>query len=185
MPHSIIRRILTVLALAVASATAVLAQSTTTFQVPVNTYTSDWQIAQQVGASEGKLIVVTVDQPERRETCRIHSFTRDKLVCFRAFAAPRTYLPKQVAALIIPGSVVRFRIPLWIGSNAGLGASIWATVVLAAACPACAVGTGIAALVFFAFAGALVYGDDQPDRLLYLAPGHHLGGNVGYVQPSL
>jgi hypothetical protein len=44
------------------------------------------------------------------------------------------------------------------------------TVVLAAACPACAVGTGIAAYFRFGFAGSLVYVDGVPDRLLYLLP---------------
>lgn len=164
-----IRSILNLSALALVSATVGLAQSTT-FEVPVNTYVSDWQVAQQVGSAQGKLIVVTVDQPDRRQTCHVRSFTRDKLVCSRALASPRTYLPQQVAALIIPGDTVRLRIPLWLGLNAGLGASIWGTVVLAAVCPACAVGTGIAALFFFGFAGALMYADDQPDRVLYRAP---------------
>ncbi len=73
---------------------------------------------------------------------------------------------------------------LWLalGFNGGLGAAIWGTVVLAAACPACAVGTGIAALFFFGAAGAVLIGDDQPDQLLYVAPGRGLSHRLGYIQ---
>ena len=74
------------------------------------------------------------------------------------------------------------RLPMFLGFNAGLGAAIWGTVVLAAACPACAVGTGIAALFFFSAAGVTAYADGQPDRLLYLAPGQTLSGKLGFVE---
>ena len=65
--------------------------------------------------------------------------------------------------------------------NGGMGAAIWGTVVLAATCPACAVGTGIVAFVLFGFAGAIAFTDDQPDRLLYLAPGQQLSRKLGYI----
>ena len=61
-------------------------------------------------------------------------------MCARVFGGPRIYLPQQILALIIPGDdAVRIRLAL--GFNAGLGAAIWGTFVLAATCPACAVGT--------------------------------------------
>ena len=69
-----------------------------------------------------------------------------------------------------------------LGLNGGLGAAIWGAVVLAATCPVCAVATGIAAYFFFGAAGAILIGDDQPDRLLYLAPGQELSRKLGYVQ---
>jgi hypothetical protein len=176
-------RILILFALPLVSATIALAQSGT-FKVPLNSYASDWQIAQQIASSEGKLIVVTVDRPDRRQTCRIQSFTQDKLVCARAFAGPRTYLPKQIAALIIPGDA-GLKLPVVLGINVGMGAAIWGTVVLAAACPACAVATGILALLLFGAAGAVLMADDQPERLLYRAPGQQLSRKLGNIQPSL
>ena len=96
----------------------------------------------------------------------------DKLVCSRAIGGPRTYLPKQVVALILPGdSDLKLRLVL--GLNGGLAAAIWGTVVLAASCPVCAVATGVVALLLFGAAGAVLMGDDQPDHVLYLAPGQH------------
>jgi hypothetical protein len=115
-----------------------------------------------------------------RQTCRVQSFTNDKLVCSRAIGGPRTHLPKQVAALILPGDG-SLKLKLMLGLNGGSGAAIWGTVVLAAACPACAVATGVVALVLFCAAGAIGMGDDQPDRLLYLAPGQTLSRKLGYV----
>jgi len=168
-----VRITLTLFSLALVSAVIAYAQATASgevFSIPVgNSATHSWQDAQQAGPSKGKLIVISFDR--RRQTCRIKSFSPDKLVCSRSIGGPRVYLPQQVAALIVPGFDERLRLPLWVGANVGLGAAIWGTVVLAAACPACAVGTGIAALFFFGFAGSLVYGDGQPDRTIYVAPG--------------
>jgi hypothetical protein len=176
-----IRHIFTLFALALVCATVTRAQSpTSTGALLVPPYNT-WQVAQQVGSSKGKLFVVTLDQPNRRQTCRIQSFTRDKLVCSRALGGPRTYLPQQVVALILPGDGA-LKLRLMLGLNGGLGAAIWGTVVLAAACPACAVATGIAAFFCFGAAGAIGMGDDQPDRLLYLAPGQQLSGKLGFVQ---
>jgi hypothetical protein len=134
-----------------------------------------------VGSSKYKLLVVTVDQPHRRQACRIQSFTLDKLVCARAIGSPRTYLPQQVVALILPGDE-GLRLPFVLGLNVGAGAAIWGTVVLAATCPARAVVTGIAALLILGAAGAVLMADDQPERLLYLAPGQQLTGTLGHVQ---
>jgi len=61
-----------------------------------------------------------------------------------------------------------------------LGAAIWGTVVLAPVCPPCAVGTGIAAFLIFGATGAVLIGDDMPDRLLYLAPGQTLQVELRY-----
>ena len=96
-------------------------------------------------------------------------------------------VPAAVAARGFPASA-QLTVPLYVkddtlGANAGLGAAIWGTVVLAATCPACAVATGITALFFFGAAGAILIADDQPDRLLYLAPGQELTGKLRSVQP--
>jgi hypothetical protein len=123
-----------------------------------------------------------MDQPERRQSCRVQSFTEDGLVCSRAIGGSPTYRPQQILALIIPGDVVGARIPIWLALNAGLGASIWGTVVLTAICPACAAVTAIAAFFFVGYAGAVLYSDDVPDKLLYLAPDHELSRRIGYVQ---
>ena len=186
MPQQTIRRILIISPLVLVSAAIAFAQSPTsteTAAIPVgNTSSSNsWQVAQEAGSSTGRLFVVTLDQPHRRQACRIKSFTVDKLVCFRAVSGSRTYLPAQVAALILPGDG-HLRLWLVLGFNAGLGAAIWGTVVFAAACPGCAVATGIAALCLFLAATDVLIGDDQPDRLLYLAPGERLSRKLGYVE---
>lgn len=182
MTQRTVRHILTSIVLTLVSATIAFAQSSTSIEIPVDSHNS-WQAAQLVGASKSKLklSVVTIDQPNHRQTCHVQSFTVDKLVCSRAVGGPRTYLPQQILALIVPGDD-RLRIPIWLGLNGGLGAAIWGTVALAAACPACAAGTAIAALICFGAAGAIAYGDDQPDRLLYLAPGQKLSSKLRFVQ---
>jgi hypothetical protein len=179
MKRRIIRSVLTLIAIVVVTTTMACSQSSTSFEVPLNDHSS-WQAAHLTGPSKGKLLVVTVDRPDHKQTCHIQSFTPDKLVCSRALGGSRTYLAQEVIALILPGDE-GLRLPLWIGFNGGLGASIWATVVLAAACPVCAAGTGIAALFFFSAAGVTAYADGQPDKLLYLAPGQELSEKIGYV----
>lgn len=176
--------IYTLISVALISATVARAQAPTVITVPTLALNAgdSWQGAQLIGsARKGKLYVVTIDHPDRRQACRVQSFTREKLVCARALGGPRTYLPQQVLALIVPGDE-GLRLPLWLGFNGGLGAAIWGTVVLAAACPACAAGTGIAALFFFGAAGAVAYADGQPKQLLYLAPGQRLSGKLGFVE---
>lgn len=182
MSQGTIRSILTFFAIAFVFATVAVAQAATSVEVPVSTANPSWQAAQLVGSSKGKLFVVTLDQPHRRQTCRIQSFTLDKLVCSRAIGGPRIYLPQQIISLILPGDG-DLKLRLVFGLNGGLGAAIWGTVVLAATCPACAVATGITALLLFSAAGAVLIGDDQPDSLLYLAPGQQLTGKFRFVQP--
>jgi hypothetical protein len=172
MPQRTIRRILTLVALSLVAATIALAQSPTS---------NNWQIAQSVGPSKGKLYVVTLDQPGRRQTCHIQSFTIDKLVCSRAIAGPRTYLPQQIVALILPSDGdLKLRSVLW--PNGGLAAAICGTVVLAAITPAGAVAAGIVALLLIGSAGAVLIADNQPGRLLYLAPGQQVSHKLGFVQ---
>ncbi len=161
MPKRTVNGILTLFAVAYVSPTIGFCQSTTTVE-PIVTHgrNSNWQVGQVLGASMHKFVVVTIDQPNRRQACRVQSFTEEKLVCARVFGGPRIYLPQQILALIIPGDdAVRIRLAL--GFNAGLGAAIWGTVVLAATCPACAVATGVAALIFFSAAGATLIGDGE------------------------
>lgn len=177
MPQRTIRRVFILLATALVSAIIAPAQSSITTETLVAPESKSWQDTQSVAPSKGKVFVVTIDQPNRRQTCRIQSFTLDQLVCSRAFGGPRTYRPQQIAAIILPGDD-GLRIRLVLGFNAGLGTAIWGTVVLAAACPACAVATGIAAFFCFSAAGATLYADGQPDRLLYVAPGYRLTGKL-------
>jgi hypothetical protein len=181
MPQRIIHNIVTLCALSLVSAIIAVAQTPKSSDVPVLSTGDTWEVAQSVGSSKGKLFVVTLDQPQRRQTCRVQSFTPDKLVCSRAIGGPRTYLPQQIVALIIPGDH-DLKIRLVLGLNGGLGAAIWGTVVLVATCPACAAATGVAALLLFCAAGAVLIGDEQPDRLLYLAPGQQLTGKFRFVQ---
>jgi hypothetical protein len=182
MPRRTIRSILTLFALAIVSATVSLAQSRISPEAPDIATSNTWQVAQSVGSSKSKVFVVTLAQPHRRQICRIQSFTTEQIVCSRAIGGPRTYLPQQVVALILPGEE-GLRLRLVLGLNSALAAAIWGTVVFAGPCPACAVATGIAALLFFgAAAGAVFIADYEPDRLLYLAPGHQLTAKLRFIQ---
>ncbi len=172
MSQRTIRSVLILFALALVSATFTRAQSSTSSEVPVIPTRNNWQIAQSVGSSEGKLFVVTLDQPSRRQTCHIQSFTPDKLVCSRAIGGPRTYLPQQIVALILRGDG-DLKLRLVLGLNGGLAAAIWGTVVLAAICPACAVATGIVALLLFGAAGAILIGDDCRTASFTLPPANN------------
>jgi hypothetical protein len=182
MRHRTVRNTLMLFVFALVLTTIALAQSSISPIEIGNTANHTWESAQMRGSSDHKLIVVTLDQPHHAQTCRVKSFTTDKLVCKLAFGRRRTYLPKQVAALIRPGDDA-LRVELFLGFNGGLGAAIWGTVVLAATCPACAAATAFAALVFFAAAGAIAYVDGQSEFLLYLAPGYKLTGRLRHLQP--
>jgi len=187
MRRQIIRITLTLANLALVFATIALAQSSASpeaLTVPSqNAYISSWEVAQQVGSSKSKIFVVTLDQPQRKQTCRIQSFTKDKLACSRQLGHPRTFLPKQILALILPGDHA-LKLKLVLGFNAGSGAAIWGTVVFAATCPACAVATGIAAFLFFDAAVVSLIGDEQPDRALYVAAGQQLTGKLRFIQST-
>lgn len=179
MTQRIIRSILFLFAIAL-FATIALGQSPFSPEAPTTPSINQWQVAQAAGSSKHKIVVVTLDQPQRRQTCRVKSFTMDKLVCSH-IGGPHTYLPQQVLALILPGDA-GLRLPIMLGLNAGLGVSIWGTVVLVATCPACAAATALAAFICFGFAGAVAMTDDQPDRLFYLADGQRLTGKMSILE---
>lgn len=187
MVHRVARAVITYFSVAFASLAFAFAQVPASLANPTpalpidNSVSGSWLTAQESAPAKRKLIIVSFDQPERRQTCHLRSFTPGKLVCSHGIGGTRTYLPQQILALILPGDAGTKVLPV-IGFNVGLGAAIWGTVVLAATCPACAVATGIAALCFFGAAGAILIADDQPDRLLYLAPGQRLSHKLGYVQ---
>lgn len=183
MPQRTIRSFSIVIALACLFATVTRAQSPHPIDLPaaipaphpdmtIHTATpaEGWDVARSASSSAGRILVITTDKPNRKQSCRVQSFTDEKIVCSRAFGDSRTYLKQQIAALILPGDAFS-PTELFIGFNAGLGASIWATVVLVATCPVCAAATAFAALVFFELAGLTAFTDDQPERLLYRAPG--------------
>ena len=186
MPQRTLRRILGIFALALVYATVAVAQSSTpleTFNVPIsNPPASDnWQASLQTWSMSGKLTVVTLDQPNRRQSCHVQSYTQDQLVCSRAHGRSRMYLRQQVAALILPGygGLQRWLLVVLHGASA---AAIWGTVELAATCPACAAATAFAAFGYL-IGAAFVRGEDESDRLLYLAPGQHLSRKFAYVKP--
>ena len=180
MKNRIIQSIVAISALAFAASSVAGAQAGKTFEVGVNGPTSNWQDALSTGAQDHKVQIVTIDRPDHKQKRHIQSFTSDSVVCSRAVGAPRTYRADQVLAIILPGDRAS-TLALFVGFNGGLGASIWGTIVLAAACPACAVGTGIAAFFFFDLAGATLFTGDEPDRLLYLAPNHELSSKFRNV----
>jgi hypothetical protein len=142
-----------------------------------------WELTHSLVRPKGRILVVTMDHPNRFQGCRVKDFTADKLVCSRTIGGRRIFAPGQVVALIDPGDDDYRRRAVFI-FNVGLGASIWGTVVLAAACPACAVATGVAALFFFDAAVVTLIGDGVPNRLLYLKPSQSLSAKLGYVQSN-
>jgi len=146
---------------------------------PADHDSHSWKTAQLLGASQHKLKIITADQPERKQTCRVKSFTQDQLVCARGIGGSRSFTPEKLVAVIVPGDG-GLRVPLFIGFNVGLGAAIWGTVVLAAACPACAAATALAALICFSAAGVVAYADDEPDRVLFLTADSELRRKAGY-----
>lgn len=169
MLQCISRTIVILLAGAVVSLTPVLAQSSVETTRGAGA-TRNWEEVPTAFTTKGRLFVITADQPHRRQTYHVQSLTAEKLVCRFGIGRTHTYLPEQIAVLIVPGDRV-LTIRLFTGFNAGLGASIWGTVALAAACPICAAGTAVAAFLFFDCAGATLFTGSEPERLIYLAPG--------------
>lgn len=162
------RSVLALFTVAILSTATSLAQASAPPDVPLLNPSNTWEGALPAAASHRRILVVTTDHPDRRQGCRLKTFTPEELVCSRVMGAPRIYRREQVKALILPGDAGE-RLPLLLGVNGALGAAIWGTVVLAAACPACAAATAFAALYFFVGAGFVLFADDQPDRLLYRA----------------
>ena len=182
MPQPLMRNILMLSTLTIVSTISAFAQLVTSHEPSTVLRAETWQVAQSAASSSRRLDVVTMDQPRRRQSCRIQSFTMDKLVCSRAVGGLRIFLPQQVIALILPGDH-DLKLRLLFGINSGAGAAIWGTIVLAAICPACAAATAVVAVAFLGAAGAVLIGDEQPDRLLYLAPGQQLLGRLRLIQP--
>lgn len=182
MPLRTTRSIFTLFLIALVSATITRAQSPIPIEKPADTPNTSWQLAKARGDSQHKLFVVTLDQPQRRQSCHVQSLTAEKLVCSRAIGGPRTFLPQQILALIVPGGNGTL-IRLMLGFNMGLGTAIWGTVALLATCPACAVGTGIAAFICFVVAAGTLASGTDPDRLLYVAPGQKLTGKLRLIEP--
>jgi hypothetical protein len=181
MSHRTVRSILALSVLAIVSTVSAFAQSMAAPLKRATPASSTWEAAQAAGSGKGKLLVVTLDQPDRRQSCHIKAFTPEKLVCARALGGLRVYLSQQIAALILPGDE-KLSLRLFLGFNVGLGTAIWGTVALVAVCPACAAATAVAALVCFSAAGATAYSDTQPDRLLYLAPNQRLKGKLSSLK---
>lgn len=174
MAYRVTRTITSILAVTLLSQTLALGQDPLTPASPPATERSNgWEYAPLRVRSGAKLFVITMAQPTRRTICHVGSFTVDQLACRGPFGVTRIYKPQEIAALIVPGDE-DLKLRLVIGLNTALAAAIWGTVVLAPICPPCAVATGIAAFCFFGAAGAVLVGDDQPDSLLYLAPGQQL-----------
>lgn len=183
IPQQTLRRIFAFFALAFATGSIAFAKSSTAPVTLVTPPKNTWEYAQSVGSSKGTLFVVTKDEPNRRQTCHLQPFNTDELVCSRAIGGPRTYLRQQVVALILPGDQhPNVMTALRVFGFGEFGAAIWGSVVLAATCPACAVGAGIGAFIYFGFAERMVGDDGRPDRLLYLAPGQRLTGKLASIK---
>jgi len=177
------RNLLQVFAFALASASVAHGQKVSTVAIAVANSSKAWKDAEDLTPMKSKRYVVTTDQPDREQSCRVQSFTDDELVCSRANGRSRTYRREQIVALINPGTKGG-TLAFFLGFNAGLGASIWGTVALVSTCPVCAAGTALAAFIFFEFAGLTAMSDDAsaPEKLLYLAPGQVLSTKFRLVE---
>ena len=99
MSQRSIRSVLTVFAVAIVSTVSAFAQSSVVHLAMASPASITWEAAQAVGSGKGKLFVVTLDEPDRRQSCHIKSFTVEKLICSRAMGGLRVYLPEQIAAM--------------------------------------------------------------------------------------
>ena len=183
MRKTIDRGLFAIFAFVLALASVAHAQNPSHVDIAIANTGKDWEDAEQLTAAKSKLYVVTTNQPGRKQSCRVQSITDDELICSRAHGGPQTYKREQIAALIVPGTKGE-TLSFFLGFNAGLGASIWGTVALVATCPVCAAGTAFAALIFFGMAGASAMADDgdEPEKLLYLAPGQVLSHKFRSVE---
>ena len=183
MRRSINRKLLPVFAFVLASAGVACAQNLSKVEIAVANSSDDWKRAEDITPVKSKRYVVTIDQPDRKQSCRVKTFTGDELVCSRSNRGSRIYKREQIVALIIPGTKSE-TLSFFLGFNAGLGASIWGTVALVATCPVCAAGTALAAFIFFELAGVTAMSDDAsaPDKLLYLAPDQVLSDEFRSVE---
>ena len=161
-----LRRLITVFALNLICVTGALAQSAVT---------ATWEGARaKLVNTRHKVYVVTVADATRRHVCRVDSINDSEIVCGHR-GHTTSFQANDVAALILPGRHaplhLSFASSLALGAVAMMGAGIFSLV-----CPACAVVSGTAALVFFAMAPATAFHTD--DTLLYLAPGQSLQVNL-------
>ena len=180
MAHQITGPLTSILALAVLFQALAQAQEQVSIaNLPAPGSAHTWQTAQLRAPAGRKIQVVTKAQPTHRIACRVASFTGEQLLCKGAFGETRIYDSQDIAALIRPGDYNQ-RFPFVIGLNTAAGFAIWGTIVLVATCIPCAAATAFVALGVLGAAGAVLIADDQPDALLYLAPGEHLQVK-GYV----
>jgi len=183
MRRPINRNLLQVSAFVLASASVACGQNLSNVDIAAANPSKDWKSAEDLTPIKSKRYVVTTDQPDRKQGCRVQSLTDDELVCSRANGGSRTYKREQIVALINPGTKSE-TLAFFLGFNAGLGASIWGTVALVATCPVCAAATAFAAFIFFGMAGVTAMADDAsaPEKLLYLAPGQVLSNKFHSVE---
>jgi hypothetical protein len=184
-----LRRLLALATLTLLSATLALAQdqpSPTDPAPDAQPFTAAWNVPEYRDWSRlyqlhlgGRLFVLTTARPKVRHRCRVQSFAADKLVCKDPLGVTHTYKSQDIAALIIPGEY-DFKVRFLLGSNAALGAAIWGTIVLAPVGIPCAAATALGAFFAFSASGAILVGDDLPDRPLYLAPSQTLKVELRY-----
>ena len=182
MAHRIARTLTTALALAFLSLTLARAQDQHSLaNHPAVDTLHTWEHAQYVGATRKEYLRhhhgpahapyrLPRPVPLRRPT-RLQALFQQ---------TPHLHASKEVAALTTPSDDgLKLRIVLAL--NGVAAAAIWGTVVLASTCIPCAVATGVAAFLFLVAAGGILAADDQPETLLYLAPGQKLQVK-GYIE---
>ena len=181
MAHRITLTLTTVLAFSASLAQAQNVQPWSSWP-PSTPRSNTFRGAMALGPTQGKLYVVTFAHPKQEQACRIQSFKEDQLVCSRNRGhAPVVYRAQDVAALITPG-VHSGILPTFLGVvGAGAGA-ITGAVFLASVTIAGAVAVAVAGgfLLLLSTCVAMGADSDNPDSVLYLAPGQQLQVKLRY-----
>ncbi len=122
-----------------------------------------------------EVLVVTVAEPGKRHSCKVKSLTAQALTCSRSLGRdPVVYEPEQVEALISPRSHSHAWVQALLAAGIG-GGIMYGAVLLNPISEAAAVTVGIiAAFVIISSPMYALDGDDTPDSLLFLQPGHTL-----------
>lgn len=169
-----LRRLLTLAALTLLSATLALAQDV---QQPAKRESAEqapgnWSDAATLSSSQKNLFVVTTAAPTHPHTCRVQSITTDQLICKAAFGASHIYQSQDIAALLIPAKYkFKFKPHFDTADKIGLGAAILGGIAMTGlGAPLVAAGV-LGLVVACTLTDAVLI---TPDRLLYLAPGQTL-----------
>ncbi len=177
MTQQTLRRILTLATLTLLSATIALAQTAAPPAHPElpSLSNNNWSYAKDRGVPERTLFVITTARSTHRINCRARTFTDDQLTCKGPFGRTRTYKAQDIAALILSGEDTAIRhimVVVAVISACAIAGAVFLNPVARFGSFLLGLAGGAAFLILEP--GLAMAADDQPDELLYLAPGQTL-----------